>query len=149
MNRCTALSRLAGLLSALGMVLVAASCHSSKRDQPGKPLHPVRGLVFVQGKPAVGAEVLFIPENEPADPKDPRPRATVESDGSFKLSTYGAHDGAPAGNYRVIITWPGGVLPSGQEEPEDKLLGRYDAANSRLKATVKEGPNDLPPYKLN
>ncbi len=106
-------------------------------------MHPVRGKLFVQDKPAVGAFVLFFPVHEPAEAKDPRPRAEVDADGSFQLSTYDANDGAPAGEYIVTVTWPG------QEDQEDKLSGRYsDPAKSRLRGTVKEGSNELPAIRL-
>jgi len=73
----------------------------------------------------------------------------VQADGSFKLSTYGTEDGAPAGEYLVTVVWPGGVLPDGREEPEDKLLGRYStAARPAAKVTVREGTNDLDPIRL-
>jgi hypothetical protein len=136
-------ARIALLLS----VLIVASC-SSKVDEKRKPVFPVRGKVLVQGKPAAGAFVLFVPVNEPSQPVDPRPRAEASADGSFELSTYGTNDGAPAGEYVVSVTWPGGVLPDGREEPPDKLMGRYEMGKSKLKATVKEGQNDLPPFQL-
>ena len=114
-----------------------------------KPVFPVRGKVTFQGKPAKGVFVLFVPSNEPAENPDPRPRAEVGDDGSFLLSTYGDNDGAPAGNYTVAMNWPGGVLPDGREEPPDKLLGRYaDPTKSMLRATVKEGPNELAPFEV-
>jgi hypothetical protein len=73
----------------------------------------------------------------------------VEEDGTFALSTYGDKDGAPAGEYVVLVRWPGKVLPDGREEPEDKLYGRYyDASRPLLKATVQAGPNDLPTFQL-
>ncbi len=135
----------------LPLLLIAAagpSCSpAAKVDR--KPVFPVRGQLFVKDKPAAGAFVLLVPVNEPAEPKDPRPRAEVAADGSFALSTYGDNDGAPAGEYVVTVTWPGGVRPDGTEEPEDKLFGRYsDRTKSKLRATVKEGPNELPPYRL-
>jgi hypothetical protein len=68
-----------------------------------KPVHPVKGQLFVNDKPAAGAFVLFVPVNEPADAKDPRPGAEVGEDGSFALSTYGENDGAPAGEYVVVV----------------------------------------------
>jgi hypothetical protein len=128
---------------------VAACSKSSNLDENRKPVHPVKGKVLVQGKPAKAAFVLFVPVNEPADAPDPRPRAEADPDGSFALSTYGDKDGAPVGEYIVTVTWPGGVLPDGREEPADKLLGRYDnVTKSKLRATVKEGQNDLPPFQL-
>jgi hypothetical protein len=90
-----------------------------------------------------------VPVNEPAEAVDPRPRADAGEDGSFALSTYGENDGAPAGDYIVTMNWPGGVLPDGREGPQDKLLGRYaDTTKSKLRASVKEGQNDLPPFQL-
>jgi hypothetical protein len=127
--------------------VAVGGCSEKKEDE--KPVFPVRGQLFVRDQPAAGAMVLFIPVNEPPDPKDPRPRAEVEKDGSFTLSTYGTRDGAPSGDYVVTVTWRGGVLPDGREEPEDKLHGRYATrAVSPLRATVKEGPNELPRFEL-
>ena len=137
-----------GLLLACAFGLGGAGC-SSPKDPNLKPVHPVRGQVFVKDQPAAGAFVLLIPLNEASDAPDARPRGEVGEDGSFKLSTFGSEDGAPAGEYVVTIRWPGKVLPDGREEPEDKLFGRYaDRSKSNLRATVKEGPNELAPYKL-
>jgi hypothetical protein len=100
--------------------------------------------VFAGGKAAAGAFVLFIPALEAADSPVPRPRATVKEDGSFVLSTYGEEDGAPAGDYLVTVTWS----PSDRDD-EDKLGGRYkDRAKTPLKATVKEGSNELPAFQV-
>jgi hypothetical protein len=134
---------------ALGIfVSVGGGCASGEPEEVRKPVHPVRGKVLYQGKPAKGAFVLFVPVNEPPDTPDPRPRAEVGEDGSFALGMYDAEDGAPAGEYKVAVTWEGGVLPDGREEPPDKLLGRYNIERTRLKATVKEGPNELPAFDL-
>jgi hypothetical protein len=138
--------RQCGLLLALA---VAGPGCTSKTTEQRKAVHPVQGKVFVQKQPAVGAFVLFVPVNEGANPTDPRPRAEVKEDGSFTLSTYGDADGAPAGEYVVTITWPGKVLPDGREEPADKLNGRYaDPQRSKLRATVKDGKNELDPFQL-
>lgn len=107
-----------------------------------KPVHSVKGKLLVAGKPAAGALVLFVPKTEQPGSQDPRPRAIVQADGSFTLSTYGDNDGAPAGNYTVAVNW---------EDPEsksDRFNGRYGPSSSRLSATVKEGANDLPPIEL-
>src|SRR5277367_6459881 len=83
------------------MVAALAGCSGSDR----KKLYPVNGAVFVQGQPAVGARVFFSPAENPADPRALRPFAIVDKDGAFRLTTYTAYDGAPAGDYVVIITW--------------------------------------------
>lgn len=137
----------AALLSTLA-VTATLGCTTSANTS-GKPLYAVKGKVMVGDRPAAGAELVFVPANEPAGSPDPRPRATVEEDGTFALSTYGDKDGAPAGEYVVLVRWPGKVLPDGREEPEDKLYGRYyDASRPLLKATVQAGPNELPTFQL-
>jgi hypothetical protein len=104
---------------------------------------PVRGEVFVNGRPAAGAVVVFHPEHEPADPNGPRPRATVRADGSFELGTHAAADGAPAGSYIVTVAW----RPGGGEG--DRLGGLYaDPARPRLTTVVLKGPNELPRFRL-
>jgi hypothetical protein len=135
------------LFAALAIVSIGigGACSSSINTpefKNRKPTHPVTGKMQVAGKPAAGAFVLLVPKNEPEGSPDPRPRATVQPDGSFTLSTYGENDGAPVGEYTVAVSW---------EDPEsksDRFNGRYNAANSRMSASVKEGTNDLPPIEL-
>ena len=83
--------KVVGLLL-LGVSLGIGACGGSRTDENRKPVHPVRGKVTWQGKPAKGAFVLYVPVNEPAEAVDPRPRAEAGEDGSFTLSTYGEND---------------------------------------------------------
>ncbi len=137
MSRLTVLALFAALLLSVG------ACGGPSNQGNRKPVHPVHGQLLVGGKPASGALVFFVPVNEPAEPTDPRPRATVSSDGSFDVSMYADKDGAPVGEYSVIVMWEG-------EGGYDKLKGQYsDPAKSKLRVTVKEGKNDLPPFQLN
>src|SRR5262249_23227621 len=113
-------------------------------------LHPVRGQVFVAGKPAVGAVVVFHPVDSPAADA-PKPSGRVTADGSFTLSTYVPGDGAPAGDYAVAIAWFGDGAqadPVTGERPM-KLAPHYaDPSTSRLSARIKDGPNAVPAFKL-
>lgn len=139
-------ARPCGLL--LALAVVGPGC-ASKTTEQRKAVHPVQGKVFVQKKPAVRAFVLFVPLNEPANSTDPRPHAEVKEDGSFALSTYGDDDGAPPGEYVVTIIWPGRAIADAQEDVDDRLYGRYaDPKRSKLRATVKEGKNELDPFQL-
>ena len=125
-------------------LVALAGCGSSSPTGNQKPVHPVRGEVYFGTKPAAGAFVVFVPVSEPPDAPDPRPRGHVNEDGSFRLSTYGVDDGAPAGEYIVTIPWS-----VGDRDDEDKLGGRdVDRTKSKLKATVQEGNNDIPAFKL-
>lgn len=133
--------RLAAWVAALSFVSASVSCSSGEERVP---VFPVSGRIYVQDKPAEGAFVVFVPENEAAA-KHPRPHATVEKDGSFALRTYGERDGAPAGKYIVSVIWP--LMVDGREEG-DRLQGRYGEKKSKVFATVNAGPNDLEPFKL-
>lgn len=118
---CLALVLAAGLLS---------GCAQNTR----KPVFPVRGQVYVNGKPAVGAKVFFIPLE--SDPDAVAPYGVVDAEGSFALTTYLTFDGAPEGKYTVTIRWPG-------------LKGLYDnPKSSKLTATVEKTANELPPFQL-
>jgi glycine/D-amino acid oxidase-like deaminating enzyme len=113
-----------------------------------RPVYPVRGQVFVQGKPAVQARVTL----HPVDPTDTaRPSAVVEEDGSFRFSTYLAFDGAPAGEYVVTVEWPSAARKQDELNAGlDLLQGRYsDPKKSPLRVRVREEQNELEPFRLN
>lgn len=134
-------------------------------------LYPVHGQVKFRGNPAAGALVVFH-DVRPADQlKDiPIPRATAQADGTFRLTCFGAREGAPAGKYRITIVLPEAVLPAeptteasdgdsapsgavvdpeSAPSPRDLLKARYaDPATSGLEATVVEGDNNLPAFDL-
>ena len=122
-----------------------ACCGSCAKKDVRVPVYPVRGQVLVQDKPAPKAFVVF----HPADMQGPqalRPYGHVAEDGSFKLTTYEPGDGAPAGEYRVTVVW---LANSGGEDPPDLLKGRYrNPTESPLKATIRNAPNELSPFKL-
>lgn len=136
-------------LPLLACVLSAAGC--GKAEPKTKPVFPVHGSVVFNGKSPVGATVIFHPL--PYDRLSTPSRGMVKADGSFKLTTYGAEDGAPEGEYAVTFYWPGkrtGKAASEEEEiPPDQFGNRYlDAAASKYKVTVKAGENKLEPFQL-
>lgn len=119
--------------------------------------HPVEGQVVVNGTPAAGCVVTFVPL-DPALKGVVMPAGTVGEDGSFKLTTYETGDGAPAGEYGVTLRWeankwPGrdadkGVDPIVTVRP-DRLMEQYASPEkSGLRATVAEGENALEPFRL-
>ena len=101
--------------------------------------------------PPEGAFVVFKPVKEMPQLQKTggNPRGTVGKDGKFKLTTHRPDDGAPVGEYEIIITWHRPNEGEGDDGP-DLLRGRYrDPAKSRLpRMIVKEGSNELPPIKL-
>src|SRR5262249_54027885 len=101
--------RLLVLLS-LGALLLPACSKSSRQ-----PVHPVRGQILVEGKPAAQAIVTFHPVG--GDTGTLRPSAQTDADGYFSLTTYENGDGAPEGKYSVTVTW---FRSSGEKPPGDE-----------------------------
>ncbi len=133
----------AGLLAA-GLALSSLSCGTSG----DKPVYPVRGQAFFQGKPMAGALVLFQPVNDP-DPRAPRPRGRVDKEGAFTLSTYKANDGAPAGDYVVTIDWRQHIPGRDNGGGPGLMPPNYATLNgSPLRATVRPETNQLPPFAI-
>jgi hypothetical protein len=121
--------------------LATASCGGG-----GPKLHPVKGSVLYQDKPAAGATVVFQPVN--STPESPMPSGVVGEDGTFTLKTHPHGDGAPSGEYVVLVT----LFPPDAREmrnPQSLLPARYGtAAESPLRATVTAGNNQLEPFRL-
>lgn len=131
---------------ALVVVVVLTSC-SQKSPMA---VYAVRGTVLYKNKPATGAWVVFHPL-ENVDTGRPLPLATVEADGSFRLSTYKLHDGAPPGRYAVTVLWPSDAVKGEDGTPmgPDRLKGRYaDPKNTPLQVELRAAPNELEPFHL-
>jgi hypothetical protein len=116
------------------------------RAGPPCPVHPVVGRIAAGKVVPSGAQVVFHPVGRQL-PDQAVPRATVRDDGAFLLSTFGAEDGAPEGDYVVTIQWfrigkdgaPGpNVLPVRYARPD----------SSPLKVAVGAGRNELPAFEI-
>jgi hypothetical protein len=114
-------------------------------------VHPARGQLFFEEKLLPGANVVLAPAWT-EEPNFPRPHATVAADGSFALATYGKDDGAPAGEYKVMVTWfekTAAVEGEGSPLPKSLLPARYGKfATSGLTLHVSEGGNQDLTLKL-
>jgi hypothetical protein len=127
------------LLFALSL---GTGCSNRATDASRLETFPVAGTLLVDGQPAMDAHVAFYPVG------GSRPMCSVGmtgSDGTFRLTTYAAGDGAPDGEYVVTVFWPDPSMPADPCEcPDpivhDRLRGRYiDARTSELRATVGPG----------
>jgi len=152
--------RFVGLV--LPLMLLFVSCG------PSNGLNTVRGKVLYKGQPAEGAVVYF--HREGGD-NAVIPSGEVDSSGEFRLESGDLGSGATAGKYVVLVEWP--EEPTQQKDepsktkkvsagnkatarrmkldtiPTDKLKGRYSKIDhALLRAEVKSGVNDLPPFEL-
>ena len=122
------------------LAVASASCAS------GTKLSSVSGKVFHGDAPATGATVVF--HLKGAAQNAPTPSGTVGADGTFTVRTHPHGDGAPPGEYVVLVTWYPPDARS-QENPKNKLPARYgDPAQSPLKATVGDGATELEPFRI-
>ena len=129
---------------ALCCCLCLVSCGPDKYG--GHPPFPTTGVVLVNGQPAADALVVFH-HLEDWGTRSIVPQAWTDSDGRFVLSTYAMEDGAPAGDYRVVVEWP--AYHSGRNIGPDRLGGKFATPKtSTLQAHVDKGTNELPPFDL-
>jgi hypothetical protein len=107
-----------------------------------QPTHRVAGKVTFDGKPIPGAYIVF--RGIGKERRLPRADGTVESDGTFRLSTYTAFDGAPAGEYAVTVELRKPRFTADGRQGPNQLPSRFaDSTKSGLRVTVKPGPNNF------
>ena len=137
---------------ALGLAAAAAcGCGDAGSSGPSAPVFPVKGRVTFDGQPASGAFVVFTPQAAPKPGEEPvRPRATVQPDGGFVLTTAAEGDGAPAGDYAVTVQWTRPVKQGKDLVPGPNVIPRAYAepGSTPLKVTVRESDNELEPFAI-
>jgi hypothetical protein len=125
------------------VLFAAAGCSG---ESPRVPTYPVEGQVLLDGKPPIGAQVVFHSTgNHGAGTL--RPTGQVDQTGKFILTTFAASDGAPEGEFDVTVEW----WESKNDQPAvNRLPSRYRQPNrSGLHAKITAGgPNSLPTFKL-
>jgi hypothetical protein len=105
-----------------------------------QPTHPVIGKVTFDGQPVPGAFVVF--RGIGKERRLPRADGYVEADGTIRLSTYTAFDGAPAGEYAVTVELRKPLFTLEGKLGPNQLPARYaDSTKSGLRVTVKPGRN--------
>jgi len=129
------------LLLALAAIVPASCSKKTERE----PVFQVSGKLVDGGNPAGRALMMFHPLDGSAR-GTLRPVGKVAADGSFRVSTYTANDGAPPGQYAVTVVWP--KIPTGasadETEGPDQLEGRCNnPKTSPWHFRVEQKANDL------
>jgi hypothetical protein len=132
-------------IAILALSLCGLTGCSEKR--PGEvPVYPVKGRVTFQGKPMPYAVVTFFPTGQPFA-QALKPRATADENGFYELTTYELKDGAPDGEYGVILyvpPTPPDPYALEPPNPPDRLKNAYlDPTKSKLRFTVRAEPNKI------
>ncbi|MBX7165964.1 MAG: hypothetical protein K1X74_06410 [Pirellulales bacterium] len=133
--------------------LLAVGIAGCSRSAPQLPVVQVSGKVSVDGEKPEGAQVTLHPLSGPAADAQVRPLGKVNSDGTFRLTTYKSGDGAPSGEYAVTVQWQVLEYPDG-EDADPKLgpnLVDEEYANPQqtpLRVTVAAGAGELAPIEV-
>jgi hypothetical protein len=134
-----------GLVAVLGAALLLPACGKSGR----KPVYPVHGQVLYEGKPVPGAQVILHPLGDDDRQHPVRPLGDVGPDGTFRLTTYEAGDGAPEGPYAVTVSLWWKPKDAEGDTAQNLLPPRYaNPQTSPLKVEVTRGDNQLQPLRL-
>ncbi|MGD9721962.1 MAG: hypothetical protein AB7O59_10390 [Pirellulales bacterium] len=130
---------------ALALTL-AAGC----RQPAGPVCFPVSGQVLKNGRPLAEALVAFHPVAQ-AEDVFPKPSAVTDAEGRFRLMTFTADDGAPAGRYAITVELRA-TRQVGEELVRDgpnTLPKRYASPQtSQLEYEVVAGENAVPPLVI-
>ncbi|WP_010586999.1 hypothetical protein [Schlesneria paludicola] len=139
---------------ALGMSMIAtliSGCGGANSTSGQKPTFKVVGLVTIDGDvPKSPLQIVCYPREANADSSSAvRPSCTTKIDGSFACTTYRDGDGAPAGDYSLVITWQDVDQVTRKVKTKDKLNGRYsDPKKSEIHFTVTNKTVELGTIEL-
>ncbi len=138
---------LINLCTASLLLVFAAGCGSGKPDW--EKVFPASGTVKFGGQPIPGAMVILVPKDQDV-PDKVRPTGIADSTGYFELGTYSEADGAPEGDYDVLVTWRPLVDNGGSMSPgPNRLPERYSKAEtSQLSVHIDADETELKPIDL-
>jgi hypothetical protein len=139
------------LLAAV-LVLTATGCGKSQPEGL-LTVYPTVGKVTFKGSVPQGAYVALHSTSNLNAPNGQVvvPRAQVQPDGTFELSSYNYNDGAPKGDYVLTVEWHKTVKgPDGDPTLGPNLLPPLysKSATSPVKVTIVAGKNELSPIVL-
>lgn len=138
-------------------VILSALLGCGSRPTGPVETYAVRGQLFIDGKPAENAYLVFHWDGEDEQLKQYAPRGYTDEHGRFEIKTFYEGDGAPTGTFKVCVVWR--KLPRDVKYEEcgravllsfpDVLQGRFDdPAETPLKVTIGEQVNELPALEL-
>lgn len=115
----TRLLRALGLLTFIGL----AGCSGDTEEaEEAPPLHPVSGTVMLDGEPAVGVAVTFMPAGTT---EGGLAYGITDESGKFSLTYENDEPGCPAGDF--VATFSKVAMSDGSPIPEGKTAADVDA----------------------
>ena len=132
------------------LLTLSVGCGGETDPRLSVKTYPLRGKLFVGGKPAAGVAISFLPKECIAGAVTTPPLhligAQTDEYGDFEAMTNGVLNGVPAGNYIVSLSWRD---PQVKVDREGDVRGKQlapakylDPRTSDIQVDVPE--NDLP-----
>ncbi|BBO34378.1 hypothetical protein [Lacipirellula parvula] len=136
-----------GLLGVAIALMAMAGCGEAKPQRTA--VFPAKGTITLKGEPAHGAIIALHPKS-PLPAGVPAPRANVDKDGSFAVSTYDSGDGAPEGEYVLTVVWNKLIKNGGDVRIGPNVIPtKYgNPTSSDLVVKVTAGENAIPAIQL-
>ncbi len=136
-------------LMTLVLITAGTVCGCSKAQQPWEIVYPASGVVKYQGQPLAGAVITLVPQDK-SFPGSVRPTAITDEEGVFEVGTYSVADGAPAGDYKVVVLhYPViGTAENPSAGPNDLPAKYAKPETTDLKVTIDEEETEIPVLEL-
>lgn len=132
------------------LAFLAAGCGGSSIEPP-KTVVPVSGSVVfkpARGKTLDGVKVTFHPQFNMGSVQW-QPYGTTDKAGKFTLSTGGANNGVPPGEYKVTFELIVATADKyGRDTEVDAWKGKYADLNTARTVTIGSTATTLEPFKL-
>lgn len=126
--------------------LVAAGLVGLVGCDGGPEVARVGGAVTYKGKPVTGGSLTFVPQAN-GKPLPGKPAsAVVQEDGTYKLATLGADDGAVVGKHTISYSPPVLPFPPGKDPPQGASpppSGFEGLAPKTTEVEVRSGTNTI------
>lgn len=99
-----------------------------------------KGKVLCNGQPVTSGYISFVPMGD-GEENGKAAAATIASDGTFTLSTYGKFDGAIVGKHKVEFTGSVGEDAEPEAEEEEAEPESAEEPEAKTKTTTKREKN--------
>ena len=113
-------------LSRLFLIILISLLTGCTRSEYPNETYPVSGRIQTRdGTPARDVRVTLHSEKLLSEGDPFRPSGMTDDEGTFRLTTYETHDGAPVGNYAMTFRWAAPQKTVLDPIPKDKLRNRF------------------------
>jgi len=94
-------------------VVLLVGCRGEDGSAGRDPVYPVSGKVTYKGQPVAGADITFMCEESSRSAF-----GRTDEQGRYRLSTFGANDGAVAGKHAVAVMKVAATVTSQEKVPD-------------------------------